>query len=223
MSSLTEKLHASGFVLSEGEGTISRDNGVLISGQNLGAGTVLGKITLAAATSAAKGGGNTGTGTLVMDVTTPVLANAKVGVYTVRNIIAGANTGTFVVTDPNGNVVGEPIIVAGAGGTITFANEIKFVITDAGVDFIVGDGFDVTVAAGSGKFTILAPAALDGSQYAAGILVADVDATSADQACAVISRLAEVNSNELVWPGGISGPNKTTAIAQLTALGIVSR
>jgi hypothetical protein len=224
MGSLTEKLHASGFVISEGEGNISRDNGVLITGQNLGAGAVLGKITLGAAVAAVKASGaNTGNGTLVMDGVTPILANAKVGIYTVRCVEAVGNGGKFVVTDPNGQQVGVAIIVAGAGGAIVFADQIKFTLTDGGADFIVGDGFDVTIAAGSGKFTAVAPAALDGSQVAAGVLVDAVDATGADVACAVIARSAEVNSAELVWPGGITAPQKAAALAQLAAAQVIAR
>lgn len=41
MTALTEGHHASEFILSEGNGTISRENGTLASGQNLAAGTVL--------------------------------------------------------------------------------------------------------------------------------------------------------------------------------------
>lgn len=202
----------------------SRDAITLISGQNLVAGTVLGAISLASATSAVKASGaNTGTGTLVMDSTTPVLANAETGIYTVRCIIAGVNTGTFIVTNPTGRALGEPIIVAGAGGTITFADQIKFVITDGGTDFVVGDGFDITVAAGSSKYTILAPAALDGSQNVAGVLMLDCNATSADTAGVAIGRKAIVKAGGLTWPGGITTPQKTAAIAQLKALGILVR
>jgi Bacteriophage lambda head decoration protein D len=45
MTTLTEKLHAGGFLISEADGKLSRDNVTLVSGQNLVAGTVLGKIS----------------------------------------------------------------------------------------------------------------------------------------------------------------------------------
>lgn len=143
-------------------------------------GTVLGKITLGAATSAAKQGGNTGTGTFVLDVTTPVLANATAGVYTLRNILAAANAGTFRLTDPKGVVLGDFLITGGAGGSVTVNDRIKGVITDGGTDFILGDGFDVTIAAGSGKYVPAVATALDGSQVPDGILVDQVDTTVAD-------------------------------------------
>lgn len=45
MAALTEAKHIGEFIVSEQNGTSSRDVGVLISGQNLVAGSVLGKIT----------------------------------------------------------------------------------------------------------------------------------------------------------------------------------
>jgi len=142
-------------------------------------GTVLGKISVGAATSAAKSGGNTGDGTLTMDVTTPVRAGAKVGVYTVRFTAAATNNGTFRVEDPDGNMIGEVVMAGGAGA---FDDDIKFAVADAGSDdFIVGDGFDITVAAGSGKYLKSLSAAADGSQTPCAILGEDCDATSADK------------------------------------------
>ncbi|HXC40810.1 MAG TPA: head decoration protein, partial [Burkholderiales bacterium] len=138
--SLTEKAHAWGFLLSEQDnGNLSRDNGTLISGQNLGAGTVLGKITLGTATAAAKAGGNSGNGTITMDGSTPVLAFADVGVYTVRCITAAANGGVFEVKNPTGRSLGTVTISGGAGGTGSFADQVKFVLTDGTGDFAVGD------------------------------------------------------------------------------------
>jgi hypothetical protein len=63
MTALTEAGHAYGFLISEAEGKRSRENRTLLSGQNLKAGHVVGKVTLGAVTSAAKAGGNTGNGT----------------------------------------------------------------------------------------------------------------------------------------------------------------
>jgi len=148
----------------------------LISGQNLTRGALLGKIALGAASSAAKSGGNTGGGTLTLDVTTPILANARAGVYTVRCTAAATNSGTFRVTDPLGNVLGD--VVVGS----TFADQIKFVLADVGTDFIVGDGFDVTIAAGSGKYTLSLSAAVDGSQIPDAVLAETCDASLGDLA-----------------------------------------
>ena len=216
MTTLTEKGHASGFIVSEGEGNISRDNGILITGQNLAAGTVLGRIGLAATTSETHAA-NTGNGVMTLDATNPVRAGAKQGVYTATVVTAATNGGVFRVEDPDGFVLGDVAVAA------TFDDDIKFVIADGATDFVVGDKFLITVAVGSNKFTAVAPAAQDGSQVAAGILVASTDATAADVACAIFARYGEVNAYELIWPAGISAPNKATAIAQLAAQGIIVR
>ena len=84
------------------------------------AGTVLGKIMLGAATAAVKASGaNTGNGTIAMDPTTPVLANAKSGTYQVRFTSAKA----YTVSDPAGGQLG-----AGANGT-AFADRVMFTTT----------------------------------------------------------------------------------------------
>lgn len=183
-------------------------------------GMVLGKATLGAATSAAKAGGNTGDGTLTLDATTPVKTGAKVGVYRVRFIATAANNGTFIVEDPDGIQIGTIVM---AGGSGTFDDVLKFVIADAGSDdFIVGDGFDITVAAGTGQWVQLNLTALNGQQNAAGILA--LDATAPDgatvQAVAIV-RNSVVVSGKLVWPAGITTDQKSAALAQLKALGIV--
>ncbi|HXS98625.1 MAG TPA: head decoration protein [Candidatus Limnocylindrales bacterium] len=154
----------------------------ILTGQNLARGAVLGQITLGAAVSAAKAGGNTGNGTLVLDAVTPILANAYLsgpGVYTVRCINAGANTAIFDVVDPRGITLGQ-VTYNGAGASATFADRLKFAVTDGGVDFVVGDGFDITIAAGSGKYVLSLAAAVDGSQLPDAILSQATDATAAD-------------------------------------------
>lgn len=158
-------------------------------------GTVMGKITLGAASSAVKAGGNTGTGTLTLDVATPILANAKAGIYMVRCIAAAANNGTFRVTDPDGVVLGDVVMAAGAG---TFADRIKFALADGGVDFIVGDGFDVTIAAGSAKWIAAVKTAVDGSASIQGILVDNADASAAD-VNAGLYQTGEFNGSRLIY------------------------
>lgn len=75
----------------------------------------------------------------------------------------------------------------------------------------------------SGKITILAPAAVDGSQIAIGVMAAAVDATTADKTGLLIERHALVSDKAVVWPGGITAPQKTTAIGQLKTAGILVR
>lgn len=186
-------------------------------------GMVLGKISKAAATAAAKSGGNTGNGTLTIDATTPTKAGAKVGVYTVRCIAAAANNGTFRVTDPDGFVIGDVVMAGGAGA---FDNDVKFALADGSSDFIVGDGFDITVAAGSGKYVPHDPTGNDGREIASAVALQPVDASEADVTDVVVLARgpAEVSNTGLKWHSSVdNNTKKGNAIAQLAALGIITR
>lgn len=168
--------HASGVTV---EGTIVQDRlfdrdtiprkVTILAGASHLRGELLGAIADGTATSAAKGGGNTGTGT-VSAVT--LVKGTKLGVYTVRFTAATV----FTVEDPDGFV----LATNGATG-VAFADDLGFTITAGGTAFVAGDGFDITVAAGSGKYVLSLAAAADGSQVPDAILLHDVDATSADQ------------------------------------------
>lgn len=119
---LTEKHHTGGFLISEADGHLSRDNGTLVTGQNLEAGQVLGKIT------------------------------------------------------------------------------------------------------SGGKWAFYDNDASDGTQVAAGILYASVNATSADQPCVVITRDAEVNGKELIWEsGGSPTVDQAAGTLDLAALHVIVR
>ena len=75
-----------------------------------------------------------------------------------------------------------------------------------------------------GKFTKLTPAATNGSQNAAGILWAGVDASAADSPGVVLLRgPALVNRHEIIWPEGASEAQITAATTALGALGIILR
>lgn len=167
----------------------------LIYGQNQVRGAVLGKISVGAASSAAKTGGNTGNGTLTMDATTPVRPGAKVGVYSVRIVAAALGGGTFSVTDPDGFLIGDAAVGS------TFDNDIKFATAAGDTDFIVGDGFDVTVAAGSNKYTLSVAASIDGSQTPDVILAEDCDASGGDKTAIAYFR-GDFNENALTLGAG---------------------
>lgn len=121
MTTLTEKRHTGGFLISEAEGRLSRDNATLISGQNLQAGTVLGKIT----------------------------------------------TG--------------------------------------------------------GKWTQVDDSQSDGSETARGVLYASVDASGGDTPCVVITRDAEVNGHELIWPASSPQLDLVEGYAELALQHIIVR
>jgi len=150
-------------------------------------GTVLGKILLGAASSAAKTGGNTGNGTLVLDATTPIRAKAQAGVYKVRIIrpaiaaigeTSPAMKALAQLKDPLGNIL--EIFEVPATPGVTIDNQIKFALLDGTTPFVLGDGFDITIAEGSLKGKAYNASNVDGSQEAALILAEDVDATSED-------------------------------------------
>lgn len=118
----------------------------LVSGVSYPLGAVLGEVSNGGgAAAAAQTGGNTGTGTLIVDVSTPVLAGAKAGVYALKFITAT----TFTLTDPKGDIIGTYAIGGSNGNKVTVANEVKFELEQASTVFVVGDGFDITVATGS--------------------------------------------------------------------------
>jgi hypothetical protein len=169
------------------------ESATLLSGENRTAGTLLGKITLGAATVVV-GAGNTGDGVFTIDATTPILDGAVAGAYTVTCVIADTNSGTFEVRNPDGLVLGLNIVGD------TFANQIKFAIADGATDFVAGDVFTVTIAAGSGKLKLCNSANLDGSQQPYAILLEDKDASLADKTVTV-GLTGEYNSNFMTFGG----------------------
>lgn len=193
---------------------------ILAATGNLKTGSVLAKALVAGATSAAKAGGNTGGGTLTLDAVTPVLAGAKPGVYTVRNVGVVANAGQFLVRDPDGIDLG----VYAIGGP-AFANGIKFAMADVGTDFALGDGFDITVAAGSTKWVWYDPTAVNGAAVPAGILLHGVDASGgSDVEAVVVTGHAEIVAQALDWGPAVNDANKKAAgVALLAKLGFRAR
>ena len=76
----------------------------------------------------------------------------------------------------------------------------------------------------SGKLKALDPAATDGTEVPAGILLGNVDASLVDVGDALLlNRHAVVASNAVIWPAGISLPQKAAATASLAAIGILIR
>lgn len=296
---LTETTHAGGHILSEPDGNRGRENGTLITGQDLAAGTVLGRITKVQAAGPIPTIVGTGTGAMTALTFGP---DVQVGVYTIT-LLATSATAAFSVTAPDGTVlpngaVGTAYVsthasfLISSAGTMTIGDSYALTVSAAGVPAIVGTGtglmsaislgpdaqngayriqllatsatgefeviapdgtklrrgqvataytsthvnftianggtmtsgdyYNIVVAkpaAGSDKFTILAPTTYNGSHIAAGVLYAAVDATSADKPCVVTVRNTSLNANELVWPT-IGTAAKATATAQLAAKGV---
>ncbi len=213
MTEVTEGQHKAEFLVSEAEGTISRENVTVLAGQTLKAGHVLGRVTVGTASGAAASG-NTGNGTL-SGVAASV--GAKPGVYNVTCVEPATGAGTFVVEDPEGITIGKAQVGA------AFVGEVLFTLAAGSTDFAAGDRFLITVSAGSGKFKEYNPANADGSNLAVALSLDNVDASEADAGAVIIARHAEVNEAELVWFTGATNEQKAVAIAQLKEQAILAR
>lgn len=215
MTELAEKNYAHDVVRLEQPNYMSRGRGTILSGEGkLKAGTVLGQINVGSA-SAAAFSGNTGNG--AMGAIT-VSLGAKPGVYKLVVIEPATNAGKFSVEDPDGITIGTGTVAAAfsAGG-------LAFTLADGGTDFIAGDGFDITVAAGSGKYVQPVSAApANGSGVGVAILLEDVDATDADVAdAALLLRDAQVAEAMLIYDATIDdAPKKAIVNAGLLAANI---
>lgn len=219
MTTLTEGRHANESFVSEAPGDRSREAVIVKSGQNLSACAVLGTIISGTAVSAAKSGGNTGNGTFVPDVTTPLLLGAKLGVYSLRF----TSTTNVRLEDPDGIVIGDTAIVATTAQTATIAEQIKGLLTEGSVTFVAGDGFDITLSAISEKEVEYNPTGTDGSQTATGILYGPANATSADVRAVAYKRDCEHNGNQIVWKSGATTAQKAKGTADLKRRGIIIR
>ena len=296
---LTETTHAGGHILSEPDGNRGRENGTLITGQDLAAGTVLGRITKVQAAGPIPAIVGTGTGAMSALTFGP---DVQVGVYAIT-LLATSATAAFSVVAPDGTVLPNGVVgtayvsthasfLISSAGTMTIGDAYALTVTAAGVPAIVGTGtglmsaislgpdaqngayriqllatsatgefeviapdgtklrrgqvataytsthvnftianggtmtagdyYNIVVAkpaAGSDKFTALAPTTYNGSHIAAGVLYAAVDATSAAKPCVVSVRNTKCNANELIWPT-LGTAAKATATAQLAAKGV---
>lgn len=206
MTTLTEGKRTGEFLLSEGNGSISREQIVVSS--TAGAmvpGTVLGRIR-GAATSAAVG---TNTGNGVMGAVTAG-NGAKEGDYKLTIVEPAANAGAFVLEDPTGAIVGHGNVAAAFN-----AAGLAFTLADGATDFVAGDTFKITVAEGT-EYAAYAAANTDGTEVARGVLYRGVHDLAVDQDAVMIARQAEVFEAELT---GADAAGKV----QLAAIGIICR
>ena len=219
MAVQTESMRLGDWLKWEAENQYSRDVVTILAGSGadraLTTGMVLGRVTKGSATGAAVAG-NTGNGTITAS---PAVGQAaKPGVYRVVCIEPAANGGKFSVEDPDGILLGVATV-----GT-EFAVHLTFTIADGAVDFVSGDSFMITVAAGSGKIKQVGFSAADGTDVACGLLTEDATAPDGtDRSAVAVVRNAIVSANGIVWPAGATTDQKNAAIAQLRSLGILVR
>lgn len=177
-------------------------------------GTALGKVITGGTATAVANAGNTGDG--AMGAIT-VAAPAKVGVYSLTMIAAATNAGTFVVTDPDGQVVGSGTVAVefDAGG-------LTFTLADGATDFAVGDSFLITVV-GTFKYKIAVETATDGSDAVVAIVLEEksVAATTDTTVLAMTKGPAQLKKAGIALDATFdSDAKKLVAYNQLTALGM---
>ncbi|CCG09108.1 head decoration protein [Pararhodospirillum photometricum] len=113
------------------------------------------------------------------------------------------HAGAFLVSEGNGSISRERITVV------------------SGQDLQAGAVLGKVTA--SGKYAAYDNGASDGTQAAAGILFASVDASGGDAHGVAVVRLAEVAKAALVFGSGQDATAKTAAYADLAALTIIAR
>lgn len=158
----TEGQHAGEFLLEERmeAGRPSRDTITVLSGQNLKAGAVIGRVSKGIGRVSIPSAVGTGTGTLTNVYAGP---DVQVGNYVLTCITAVANGGVFSVVCPDGSALPNLTMTPGAAGTTKYrSRHINFTITDA-TDFVLTDTFTLvvsttapTVIGGTGTGTISA-------------------------------------------------------------------
>lgn len=217
MATITEGMWTAEAIVSEAENGRSRDAVTVLSGQNLVANSVVGKVTIAGIGRASVPA-VVGTGNGAMSLVTAG-ADAQVGSYVVTCTAIATHGGTFSVVAPDGTALPSLTLTASTGATTAYASShINFSITDGSTDFIVGDVFTIvvgttapTVLGGTGTGTISA-------------LSLSEDATTGTYI--VINREAITNGGrfEVIAPDGTSlGDNFLMSAGSGTATAFTSR
>lgn len=122
----------------------------------------------------------------------------------------GPGTACYLVSEANGTRSREVVTIAQGQNLLPGALLGKVTAT--------GKYVAVDPANGSGE-----GGTPDGSQTAVAVLFAAVDTTAAEKPGVITARDAEVAAHALDWPAGTTEPQKTAALAQLAAVGIVAR
>jgi len=163
---------------------------IILTGQDLSGGSVLGEISIGAISGVVTGTGNPTISAIVAGSAT------LVGDYVVD--FSGATA--FDVIDPNGVLLGS-----GATG-VEFSNEhLTFTITVGGTPADATTVFTLTVAEGSGKLKLADKSSVDGSQIGKYILVNALDTsatgTNADVTGYSVLAFGRVRGELLIFGG----------------------
>ena len=106
-------------------------------------------------------------------------------------------------------------------GDLGVTREAVTILAGSGAKRELALGTVVGTVTASDKVVALNPAGIDGSEAASGIMSMDGEAADGtDGTGQAIVRHAVVAESGLIWPAGITAPQKAAAIAELQALDI---
>ncbi len=215
MPEIIEQNNLSDVLKWEQEKRYSREALTIAMAEVLVLGEVIGRKLLDIPLTGTADAGNTGNGTM-----TGVVGGSQTmdGTYTLTCVSAAANAGAFAVMAPDGAALPDATV----GVAYTNA-QLNLILNDGATDFAVGDIFTVVVAKGDGSAVALDLTAVDGTQIAAGFVIAAYDATAAAVAGVAVVRDAVIDPDNLVWPAGITADQTAAALDQLAGRGIVTR
>lgn len=216
MGTLNEGRHPGEFVMTEANGTRSRESLKIAAEQTIAANSILaqrGVVAEIVATASADEGNTASSGTIAMEspaVTASVQDGRYIGVATAAT--------TVEWSDPKGIKIGTS-----THGTPFTKGGISLTITAGGTPNVAGDRFYVDVAADFGDFEHVAYDP-DGVLPISGIAIYPATTGVGETTeIAAIVRDAEANGNCIAWPAGITAEQKADAIQALADLGIIVR
>lgn len=213
---LNEHFYTGAFLIREANGYLSRDKGELVNETSADisfeAGLVLSDVSTVIADFVV-GGSNTGNGTIGS-------ITVAVGTKPSNYEIAFTDATNYTVAGPDGSQLG-----VGVAGTALDVEGLSFTVSAGTTAFVAGDTFTIVVVPSGPKQYV----PYTGAAAAAAVLFdrVYVEAETARHV-AVVSRLAEVNEQELCWdPAVTSAADVATlqseALNQLAVGGIVAR
>lgn len=117
--------------------------------------------------------------------------------------VKGRETADYILTEGNGSISREEIVFAQSG--------------------VIEPGTVLGQVTATKKYAVLDVAETDGSQVAVAVNYARIDATNGDVAGVISARDSELKKDQLIWPAGITEPQKAAAIAQLEVKHLIVR
>jgi hypothetical protein len=139
---VSEGQHPGEFILGE-QNVNRRERVTVLSGQNLKAGAVIGRVKFGIGRVSIPAVVGTGNGTASVVFAGP---EVEAGSYVLKCTAAVANGGVFSLTTPSGRLLPPLTLTPGAGGTTVYTSRhINFSITDGATDFVANDTFTFVV------------------------------------------------------------------------------